>query len=94
MLAWVLVRYSFPASAWWMRWWTCPSRCPRGGGHRAHRAVCAQRLVGQHLEPLGIKVAFTPLGVLVALIFIGLPFVVRTCSPSSKTSTPSTRRPP
>jgi sulfate transport system permease protein len=37
--------------------------------------------VGQYLEPLGIKVAFTPLGVLIALIFIGLPFVVRTVQP-------------
>ena len=37
--------------------------------------------IGQYLEPLGIKVAFTPLGVLVALIFIGLPFVVRTVQP-------------
>ena len=37
--------------------------------------------LGQYLEPLGIKVAFTPLGVLVALMFIGLPFVVRTVQP-------------
>ena len=36
---------------------------------------------GSILEPLGIKVAFTPLGVLVALIFIGVPFVVRTVQP-------------
>jgi sulfate transport system permease protein len=38
-------------------------------------------LIGSHLEPLGIKVAFTRLGVLVALVFIGLPFVVRTVQP-------------
>jgi sulfate transport system permease protein len=37
--------------------------------------------IGSHLEPLGIKVAFTPLGVVVALTFIGLPFVVRTVQP-------------
>ena len=37
--------------------------------------------IGQYLEPLGIKIAFTPWGVLVALIFIGLPFVVRTVQP-------------
>jgi sulfate transport system permease protein len=37
--------------------------------------------IGSQLEPLGLKVAFTPLGVLVALIFIGLPFVVRTVQP-------------
>ena len=50
--------------------------------------------LGQYLEPLGIKVAFTPLGVLVALIFIGLPFVVRTVQPVLEDSTPSSRRPP
>ncbi len=37
--------------------------------------------LGQYLEPLGIKVAFTPLGVLVALVFIGVPFIVRTVQP-------------
>jgi sulfate transport system permease protein len=37
--------------------------------------------IGQYLEPLGIKVAFTPLGVFVAMTFIGLPFVVRTVQP-------------
>jgi len=37
--------------------------------------------IGSVLEPLGIRVAFTPLGVLVALVFIGLPFVVRTVQP-------------
>jgi ABC-type sulfate transport system permease component len=28
LLAWALVRYSFPGKRWWMRWWICPSRCP------------------------------------------------------------------
>jgi sulfate transport system permease protein len=37
--------------------------------------------IGRYLEPMGLKVAFTPLGVLVALTFIGLPFVVRTVQP-------------
>lgn len=37
--------------------------------------------IGQYLEPLGIKVAFTPLGITIALIFVGLPFVVRTVQP-------------
>ena len=37
--------------------------------------------IGQYLEPLGIKLAFTPTGVVIALIFIGLPFVVRTVQP-------------
>ena len=38
--------------------------------------------IGQYLEPLGIKVAFTPIGIVVALVFIGLPFVVRTLQPA------------
>ncbi len=37
--------------------------------------------LARHLEPLGVKVAFTPLGIVVALTFIGLPFVVRTLQP-------------
>ncbi len=37
--------------------------------------------IGRHLEPLGLKVAYTPLGIVVALTFIGLPFVVRTLQP-------------
>jgi ABC-type sulfate transport system permease component len=37
--------------------------------------------IGRYLEPLGVKVAFTPLGIVVALTFIGLPFVVRTLQP-------------
>ena len=53
-------------------------------------AVAASRLaaiyapngwIGQFLDPLGIKVAYSPLGVVVALTFIGLPFVVRTVQP-------------
>ena len=53
----------------------------RGGRHRAHRALRAERLDRPLLAPLGIKVAYTPLGIVVALIFIGLPFVVRTVQP-------------
>ncbi|MES4784859.1 MAG: sulfate ABC transporter permease subunit CysT, partial [Nitrospiraceae bacterium] len=44
-------------------------------------ALSAHGWIGRYLQPLGIQVAFTPLGVLVALIFIGLPFVVRTVQP-------------
>jgi len=40
-----------------------------------------QGWVGQYLEPLGIKVAFTPLGIMIALLFVGLPFIVRTVEP-------------
>ena len=50
--------------------------------------------LGQLLEPLGIKVAFTPLGIVVALIFIGLPFVVRTVQPVLQDLDASSRRRP
>jgi hypothetical protein len=54
----------------------------RGGRHRPDRHLRAKNgWIGQFLEPLGIQVAFKPLGVLVALVFIGLPFVVRTVQP-------------
>ena len=48
--------------------------------------------IGALLEPLGIKVAYTPLGIFVALIFIGLPFVVRTVQPVIEESTARSRR--
>ena len=54
----------------------------RRGGHHAGGAVCAERLdrpTGS--APLGIKVAYTQLGIFVALTFIGLPFIVRTVQP-------------
>ena len=65
-----------------MRWSTCRSRCrPRWPASRSPDCSRANGWFGALLEPLGIKVAFTPLGVLVALTFIGLPFVVRTVQP-------------
>jgi sulfate transport system permease protein len=54
---------------------------PRWPGSRSLRIYSSNGWLGQWLEPLGIKVAFTRLGVLVALIFVGLPFVVRTVQP-------------
>ncbi len=64
------------------RWSICRSRCRRRWRASPSRRSCAGNgWIGQYLEPLGIKVAFTPLGVVVALIFIGLPFVVRTVQP-------------
>jgi ABC-type sulfate transport system permease component len=65
----------------------------RGLRHRADHHLRRQRLARQWLEPLGIQVAFTWIGVVVALTLIGLPFVVRTVQPAWKTSRPSSRRP-
>jgi sulfate transport system permease protein len=81
LVAWVLVRY-LPGQEDRGRPGGPALRPAHGGGrHRADRGLRAQRLIGSLLAPLGIKVAFTPLGVGVALVFIGLPFVVRTVQP-------------
>jgi sulfate transport system permease protein len=65
-----------------MRWWIYRSPCPlRWLASRSPRIYAGNGSLGQWLEPLGLKVAFTPLGILVALTFIGLPFVVRTVQP-------------
>jgi sulfate/thiosulfate transport system permease protein len=82
ILAWALVRYSFPGRRLVDALVDLPFALPTAVAGIALTAVYAQNgWLGQYLEPLGIKVAFTPLGVLVALIFIGLPFVVRTVQP-------------
>ncbi len=82
MLAWSLVRYSFPGKRIVDALVDLPFALPTAVAGIALTALYAKNgWLGQYLEPLGIKVAFTPLGVLVALIFIGLPFVVRTVQP-------------
>jgi sulfate transport system permease protein len=82
MLAWVLVRYSFPGKRLVDALVDLPFALPTAVAGIALTALYAKNgWIGQYLEPMGIKVAFTPLGVLVALTFIGLPFVVRTVQP-------------
>lgn len=82
LLAWALVRYSFPGKRLVDALIDLPFALPTAVAGIALTALYAQNgWVGQYLEPMGIKVAFTPLGVLVALVFIGLPFVVRTVQP-------------
>jgi sulfate transport system permease protein len=82
MLAWSLVRYRFPAKRIVDALVDLPFALPTAVAGIALTALYARNgWLGQYLEPVGIKVAFTPLGVLVALIFIGLPFVVRTVQP-------------
>jgi sulfate transport system permease protein len=82
MLAWSLVRYSFPGKRIIDALVDLPFALPTAVAGIALTALYARNgWLGQYLEPVGIKVAFTPLGVLVALIFIGLPFVVRTVQP-------------
>ncbi|PKO87267.1 MAG: sulfate ABC transporter permease subunit CysT [Betaproteobacteria bacterium HGW-Betaproteobacteria-10] len=82
MLAWALVRYTFPGKKLIDALVDLPFALPTAVAGISLTALYAKNgWLGQYLEPLGIKVAFTPLGVLVALVFIGLPFVVRTVQP-------------
>jgi len=82
LLAWSLVRYTFPGKRIVDALVDLPFALPTAVAGIALTALYAKNgWLVQYLEPLGIKVAFTPLGVLVALIFIGLPFVVRTVQP-------------
>jgi len=82
LVAWVLVRYRFPGRRVIDALVDLPFALPTAVAGIALTAVYAKNgWLGSFLEPLGIKVAFTPLGVLVALTFIGLPFVVRTVQP-------------
>jgi sulfate transport system permease protein len=82
MLAWVLVRYSFFGKKIVDALVDLPFALPTAVSGIALTALYSKNgWVGQYLDPLGIKVAFTPLGILIALVFIGLPFVVRTVQP-------------
>jgi len=82
MVAWVLVRYRFPGKRILDALVDLPFALPTAVAGITLTAMFAPNgWVGRYLEPLGIKVAFTELGVVVALTFIGLPFVVRTVEP-------------
>ena len=82
MLAWSLVRYNFPGRRIVDALIDLPFALPTAVAGIALTALYAPNgWLGQYLDPLGIKVAFTPLGVLVALVFIGVPFIVRTVQP-------------
>ncbi len=82
LTAWVLVRYQFPGKKIIDALVDLPFALPTAVAGIALTAVYAGNgWVGSLLEPYGIKVAFTPIGVIIALTFIGLPFVVRTVQP-------------
>jgi sulfate transport system permease protein len=82
LVAWVLVRYRFPGKKIIDALVDLPFALPTAVAGIALTAVySANGWIGSIIEPHGIKVAFTPLGVVVALTFIGLPFVVRTVQP-------------
>ena len=82
LVAWVLVRYPFPGSRIVDALVDLPFALPTAVAGITLCAVYSNTgWIGSRLETLGIKVAYTPLGVIVALTFIGLPFVVRTVQP-------------
>lgn len=80
--AWVLVRYQFPGKRIVNALVDLPFALPTAVAGIALTAIYAGNgWVGQYLEPLGIAVAYNPIGITVALIFIGLPFIVRSVEP-------------
>ena len=82
IVAWVLARYEFPGKRLVDAMVDLPFALPTAVAGIALSTLYAPRgWLGQGLSALGIKVAYTPLGVVVALMFIGLPFVVRTLQP-------------
>jgi len=82
IVAWVLVRYKFPGKRIIDTLVDLPFALPTAVAGIALTALYAPNgWVGKHLEALGIKGAYSPLGIVIALIFIGVPFVVRTVQP-------------
>ncbi len=82
LVAWVLVRYSFPGKRVVDALVDLPFALPTAvAGISLTALLAGNGWIGQYLEPYGIQLAFNPNGVVIALIFIGLPFVVRTVQP-------------
>ena len=82
LAAWVLVRYSFPGKRFVDALVDLPFALPTAvAGITLTALFAGNGWIGRYLDPFGIKVAFAPIGVVVALTFIGLPFMVRTVQP-------------
>ena len=82
LVAWSLVRYRFPGKNILDALVDLPFALPTAiAGITLTTLYSGNGWFGQYLEPLGMNVAFTPLGIMIALIFIGLPFVIRTVQP-------------
>jgi sulfate transport system permease protein len=82
LVAWVLVRYDFPGRKFFDAIVDLPFALPTAVAGIALTALYNDHgWLGKLLAPLGVKVAYTPLGVFVALMFISLPFVIRTLQP-------------
>ncbi len=82
LVAWVLVRYRFPGRALVDALVDLPFALPTAVAGIALTTVYSEHgVIGEQLAKIGVKVAFTPLGITLALTFIGIPFVVRTVQP-------------
>ena len=82
LIVWALVRYRFPGRRLFDAIVDVPFALPTAVAGVALTALFAEKgWLGAPLAALGIKVAFTPVGIFVAMIFIGIPFVVRTVQP-------------
>ena len=82
LVAWVLVRYRFPGRRLLDALVDLPFALPTAVAGIALTAIYAPTgWIGRYLEPLGIQVAYQPAGIVIALVFIGLPFAVRTVQP-------------
>jgi sulfate transport system permease protein len=82
LIAWVLVRYKFPGKKLVDALVDLPFALPTAvAGISLTALLAGNGWIGQILEPMGIQLAFKPAGIVIALIFIGLPFVVRTVQP-------------
>jgi len=82
IVAWILVRYKFPGKKLVDAIIDLPFALPTAVAGIALTALYSHNgAIGQHLEAMGIKVAFTFYGIVIAMVFVGLPFVVRTVQP-------------
>ena len=91
IIVWALVRYRFPGRRLFDAVVDVPFALPTAVAGVALTALFAEKgWLGAPLAALGVKVAFTPLGILVAMIFIGIPFVVRTVQPVLQDLDPET----
>src|SRR5690606_8741791 len=82
IVAWVLVRYRIPGKRVVDAVVDLPFALPTAVAGISLTAIYAQNgWIGGLLAPFGIRLAYTPIGIVIALIFIGLPFVVRTVQP-------------
>jgi len=82
LIAWVLVRYRFPGRRLLDALVDLPFALPTAVAGIALTAIySANGWVGRIVEPMGLKIAYTPVGIVLALVFIGLPFAVRTVQP-------------